>query len=254
MGAALLKAFASVLLALAPVSAAALQLNAPANLSAVAVGPGEIDLSWQDTNSSETDNFVERSLSQSSGFVQIAALARNVTSYQDLDVVEGTTYFYRVFAAKNGTPSPYSNTASTTTPQTIPIAPGSLTAVVVSFARVDLTWTDNSFNESGFRIDRSLSSTGPWVSAGSVSSSGTSFSDQGVSENTTYFYRVAAFNTAGEADSNLATASTPQSIPLAPDGLSAAPVSASQINLSWNDHSFNETVFKIERGSSSSGP
>ncbi len=37
------------------------------------------------------------------------------------------------------------------------------------------------------------------------------------------------------------------SIPAAPDGLSASPVSASQINLNWNDNSNNETTFRVMR-------
>ena len=226
----------------------------PANLAANAVSASQINLSWTETNTSETGYLVERSLSQLTGFVEIADLPRDSVSYQDLGRAEGTRYYYRVRAYKQDSFSPYSNTADATTPQTVPAAPSGLAASAFSSSRVDLSWTDGSFNEGGFRIERSSTSLGPWTSRGTVAPNVRVFSDTGAAENTTYFYRVVAFNTAGSSFSNVASATTPLSIPIPPSGLAASAVSQTQINLSWSDNSFNEAGFKIERGPSASGP
>ena len=47
-----------------------------------------------------------------------------------------------------------SNVASATTLPP-PTAPGNLAAAAVSSSRIDLTWTDNSSNEQGFKVERS---------------------------------------------------------------------------------------------------
>ena len=73
----------------------------------------------------------------------------------------------------------------------------------------------------------------------------------GLTASTTYYYRCYASNSAGSAwapTSASFTTSAPASSPVTtPSGLSATPVSATQINLSWTDNSNNETGFKIER-------
>ena len=141
-------------------------------------------------------------------------------------------------------------------PPTPPLPPSGLTATAINSHRVDLAWTDNSNNETGFRIERCTGSTlacagGPFGTVGTVGANVTTFSDTTVAPSTTYTYRVWSFNGAGDSptSSNLAEATTPAppSPPAAPSTLTATPVSSSQINLSWMDNSNNEDGFKIER-------
>lgn len=89
-----------------------------------------------------------------------------------------------------------------------PIAPTELTATAVSTSQINLTWRDNSGDELGFRVARSLdgfafteiATTGPNVTA---------YSDMNLTPNTLYFYRVSAFNGLGTSDpSNIAFATT----------------------------------------------
>jgi hypothetical protein len=49
---------------------------------------------------------------------------------------------------------PYSNEATDTT--LTPVAPSDLTAVTVSDTRMDLSWTDNTDDETGFRVERCI--------------------------------------------------------------------------------------------------
>jgi len=98
-----------------------------------------------------------------------------------------------------------------------PNAPTDLTATAISQTRIDLAWTDNSTGELGFRIERSLNGFN-FTEIATVGPNVTTFSDQTVVGNTTYFYRVLAFNNFGSSDpSNVAAATTPANpIPVTP--------------------------------------
>lgn len=71
------------------------------------------------------------------------------------------------------------------------------------YDKMQLNWTDNSNNELGFIIERSLDST-LWSTIDSVALDITSYLDTGLTENTTYYYRVLAYNNTGvSAPSNI---------------------------------------------------
>jgi hypothetical protein len=94
----------------------------------------------------------------------------------------------------------------------IPLAPNPptvLVATIVSSTEIRLDWVDNSSNELGFRIERSLDGFA-FSEIATVASNVTTFSDTTVFANTTFFYRVFAFNNFGNSPpSNLAAATTP---------------------------------------------
>ncbi len=135
-------------------------------------------------------------------------------------------------------------------------APTGLTAGIIGGpVRVNLTWTDNAANETGFVIERSLDGVSftQLATAPARSNTGsTSFTDLTVALGTTYTYRVAAVNSvvAGKSGwSNIAMANV--SIPSAPSSVSAV-VGPSQggnrsIVLSWTDNSTNESGFVVQR-------
>jgi hypothetical protein len=90
-----------------------------------------------------------------------------------------------------------------------PAAPSELTADPVSPTRVDLAWKDNSGDEQGFRIERSLNGF-DFTEIASVGPNVTTFSDTTAFADTFFFYRVLAFNGFGNSDpSNVAVAKTP---------------------------------------------
>jgi hypothetical protein len=214
----------------------------PSGLTATATSATEIELSW---TSSETSFTIERCTG--SGCTDFAEIGQSTsTSFVNSALSESRFYRYRVIGAGGGT----SNIAEATTPQTIPIAPSGLTATAVSTTRIDVTWTDNSNNETAFRIQRCAGSAcTDFVQVGMTTA--TTFSNGGLTESTAYRYRIVAYNSAGSAFSNIADAATPGSVPSAPGELSATPVSPTRIDLSWTDNSQNETGFRIERCSGS---
>ena len=87
--------------------------------------------------------------------------------------------------------------------------PTDLKATAASSSRIDLSWRDNSDNESGFRVQRQRESSDEWVGAGTTAADVTTFSDMGLLPDTAYRYRVQAFNDAStSAFSNEAMAIT----------------------------------------------
>jgi len=86
-----------------------------------------------------------------------------------------------------------------------------------------LTWTDNASNEQNFNIERKAEACAggaAFVPLATVGIDIVTFTDLGVTEGTTYCYRVNASNTAGaSAFSNTAARTVPFSVPASPSAL-----------------------------------
>ena len=80
----------------------------------------------------------------------------------------------------------------------VPLPPTGLTGSVISPTQINLTWTDNSTNETGFKIERRTGSAN-YAVIGTVNQDVLNFSDSGLTPNTTYTYRVYAFNNVGNS-------------------------------------------------------
>jgi agmatine/peptidylarginine deiminase len=86
-----------------------------------------------------------------------------------------------------------------------PAAPSNLVATLVSATTVNLSWTDNSGNESGFKIERRVGPRGNFVQIATVGANVKTYSDTGVTGGQAHSYRVRATNASGNsAYSNIA--------------------------------------------------
>jgi len=137
--------------------------------------------------------------------------------------------------------------------------PSGLTATLQAGPQVTLTFTDNATNEVGFIIERSTNG-GTFVQiATAAAHSGTgsvSYVDTTVAavagSNTSYVYRVAAFNAAGPSGYATSPAVTVPALPVAPGNFAATNGANGTGNnrtviLTWTDLSNNETGFTIQR-------
>ena len=79
-----------------------------------------------------------------------------------------------------------------------PVPPSNLTGSVVSTTQINLTWTDNSTNETGFKIERKTG-TGTYAIVGTTATDITTFNDTGLTPSTTYTYRVYSYNAGGNS-------------------------------------------------------
>lgn len=118
------------------------------------------------------------------------------------DLLPETTYNFRLVAS-NSTGTTYGVNQTFTTlslPVTIPNAPSDLGATPTSSSQVNLLWTDNSNNETGFIIVRKTRCTEPFVQIATVDANVTTYSDTNLIYATNYYYRVKAYNEVGNSD------------------------------------------------------
>jgi hypothetical protein len=221
---------------------------APSNLTATATGSSVINLAWTDNSTDETNFVLQRSLTSNSGFTTIATLPANTTTYMNSGLAGSTTYYYKVQATNAAGSSAWSNTANATTTGGIPNAPSNLAATASGSSAINLSWTDNSTDETNFVLQRSLTSNSGFTTIATLPANTTTYMNSGLTGSTTYYYKVQATNAAGSsAWSNTANATTTGGIPNAPSNLAATASGSSAINLSWTDNSTDETNFVLQR-------
>ena len=220
--------------------------DAPSALTASAMSSSGIQLHWTDNADNENGFTIERSPNGYS-WQEVGFTAADTTTYADTGLTPQTPYFYRVAAYNLSGASAYSNTASATTMQSPPQAPGQFWGLTNSSSYINLYWSSVE-NATGFRIQRSLDNI-TWTEIVQLAATYGTYTDTGLKASTTYHYRIFAFNNAGSSDAKYASVltSSDTSTPAAPTSLAATAVSASQINLSWNDNSTNENGFRVER-------
>ena len=80
----------------------------------------------------------------------------------------------------------------------VPFPPSSLTGFGVTPTQVNLSWTDNSTNETGFKIERRIDG-GSFTLLGTVGENVYNFTDPNVVSRTTYTYRVYSYNSIGNS-------------------------------------------------------
>ena len=107
-----------------------------------------------------------------------------------ITLILGITLFYSCSTSSDGNGN--SNTA------VVPVAPSNLTGTVASSTQINLSWTDNSTNETGFKIERKTG-TENYAVVGTTTADITTFNNSGLSPNTAYTYRVYSNNAVGNS-------------------------------------------------------
>ena len=160
------------------------------------------------------------------------------------------------------TPSELADDATTpvnsqTPPPTAPATPTGATANATSSSAIDVTWVDQSNNETGFDVERAMGSSGPFVLISTTPADATTFTDQGLAPATQYCYRIRAINNTESSNYTSQVCATTQSapplVPAAPTQLNASVLSDVLISLDWIDQAQNENGFEVERAMGSAG-
>src|SRR5262249_13850913 len=229
--------------------------KAPTNLTATPYNYTQISLAWVDQSSNEDGFGIERALTSSGPWTSVGTVGANVRSFAAAGLSGSTTYYFRVFATSAAAGnSPYSNIAGATTPAAPvqgPAAPSALRTTVVSAFQINLNWTDNAVNETGFKVERATASAGPYTQIGTPGANITSYPVYSLSPSTTYYFRVRATNATGDsaysAVASSVTPAAPPPDPTPPSNVQASVVSPSQIRLTWTDTTSYESGYVVER-------
>jgi hypothetical protein len=174
---------------------------APSGLAATG-SAGQAALTWVDNANNETGFKIERKLAADpdSSYAQVGTAATNATMFTNTGVAAGS-YSYRVRATNAVGDSAYSNVANATvTAASGPAAPSNLSAGTATGNQANLTWTDNSSNETGFRVERKVGA-GAYAALATKGANTTTHSDTGLAAGT-YTYRVFATGSPDSAASN----------------------------------------------------
>ena len=177
----------------------------------VTSGAGQVDLSW--TASTETGllgYYVYRGATSAGPFTRLTPTAQAGTTYTDATGATGQSYTYLVRTLKlETTPSGTYQNLSLGTPLSLtvsagtaaPNSPSDLTVTAQSSAvSAQLTWADNSTNETGFRIERKVNPAGAWTTLASPAANTTTHTDPGpLVAGNVYYYRVIAIGAAGDS-------------------------------------------------------
>jgi fibronectin type 3 domain-containing protein len=222
--------------------------SAPAAPTGLTAAPGDAQaaLSWSAVSGAASYNVYRGTASGAEALLQSGVTG---TTFTDTGLTNGTTYYYKVSAVNAAGESPLSVEVSATPQVAAPVAPTGVT-VAHGDAQATLSWSAVS-GASSYNVYRSTASGAEALLQSGVTS--TTFTDTGLTNGTTYYYKVSAVNAAGESPLSVEVSTTPQvAAPAAPSNLGAAAVSTTQIDLTWTGNSANETDFVVDRATNSS--
>lgn len=140
--------------------------------------------------------------------------ANTEAAYSHNNFDEDRSYTFKITGGQDSLGSPLTKPPYTTTFSTaiLPFPPRYLNAQEVSASRIDLTWEDVSFNESGFKLEKKTGDLGTYTQIALIAADSETYSDTDVVSDTTSYYRLRAYNGAGDSNySNEAMVVTPPS-------------------------------------------
>lgn len=234
----------------------------PIELEATGTSISQIRITWNDLSHIETGYQLERAnglCARNSVFAKIADLPANSESFNDNDLMPSTSFCYRVNAVAGNITSAYSNKDDGTTLNTsedILGHPTLLSAGAISSSRIDVNWTDNANDETGFELERAnglCAQNNPFVKIEDLPVNTTSFRDLGLSASTSFCYRVRARKGNTPSDySNVDDATTRpagnnDNAPEDPSDLEADPTGPTSIEVVWTDNADDEAGYVVER-------
>ena len=192
---------------------------APTGLVAVYSQGAGVSLTWNDNSADEAGFLIER---MPAGLAWSArhTLEADAETWTDFALFPAKTYTYRVAAVGAGSVSAYSNEVSITTSAfealpAPPSAPTALAAAVTGASSVEVTWNDNSGDETLFDVERAVGGAA-FAKLPSRPADSVSFADLTVHPGWPYSYRIRALGLQGpSAFSTAAGVTVPPTLALA---------------------------------------
>lgn len=235
---------------------------APSALTATPVTPTQVFLQWRDNSDGETSFRIHRSTVPflPGPGTEVGFAPPNATNFPDTTAEPATTYFYRVVARNEYGDSPPSNEAQVTTPVVTNPPPAPSNLVVTPLGTLNsISWQDNSQDDphraTEFDVEVSTDNGASWshlatvpYDPGQVLPTQYQQNHSPLTPDTRHVYRVRARNAGGASD--YSNTGFGFSRPHAPSGLVATAISATHIDLSWQDNSSIEQDYRVHRSTS----
>jgi len=169
-------------------------IPAPDNLQMNSSTLSSINLTWNIVNGVSGYN-VYRASSENGNYTKVNTALITSGTYTDIGLTSNTIYFYKVCAVVSIMEGAFSNPVSAST--LIP-APVELRASAITNDSISIAW--NSLNHViGYNVYRSLSEFGTYTKINSDLIPNTEYTDNSVSSNTTYYYKVNAVTSSIES-------------------------------------------------------
>jgi hypothetical protein len=211
----------------------------PTSVSATA-GVGEATVTWNIPANNGGSPIIGYDVTRYvSGVAQGTTSVGVVTQATITGLTNGTTYTFRV-AAKNATGTgALSSESNAVTPRTVPDAPTSVTATPGA-GQATVHWSAPAFNGgspiTGYDVT-------PYIGAAAQTTTSVGAAPQttitGLTNGTTYTFKVVAKNVAGSGVSSTASNPvTPRTVPDAPTSVSATP-GPGEATVTWSAPAFN---------------
>ena len=219
--------------------------GAPADLAVAGRTSTTATLTWTDHADDETGFEVRGHVKgvASGRWSALGSAAADATGATVSGLVAGATYEIFVRALRPG-----GNLAGPVLDLTLPPAAPTDLEVGIRFDNgMDLSWTDNASNETGFRVMRLDEGASAWVEHATAAADATSKRVTGLAEGTTYTFAVRAFSACCDSEnSNTKSATTTASDNATPDILTLSVTGPTTATLTWADRTSDETAFKVQ--------
>ncbi|HPT31209.1 MAG TPA: hypothetical protein PLW67_05180, partial [Prolixibacteraceae bacterium] len=203
---------------------------------------GKIRVQWQWSSETPSNYEIQRKTSSGTFATISSTLPGDLTYYEDTPPLKNTQYYYKVRAKNNCTDwGAYSSEVVGFAPDAPP-APGSM-AYTVSNNVIQITWTDNSLNETGFSLKRINLGTGV-TNTYSLSANSTGYNDNDAQLCIPYKYELTAISSCG--NSAMASINNVTLTPSLNNTFPAGSFKASKgfypdiIHLEWNNNNRNQ--------------
>lgn len=207
--------------------------NTPKDFSAWLVNNGAADMSWRGNYTGMDGAYpwsnvhIDRRTDEG-GWQRVADLGWDATSWRDVGIVAGHRYDYRICATGPGGQSDWVES-----PQyvyTTPSAPASVQASRVSDSQARLTWQNTAesvVSRKNNLVERRVDE-GGWVQIATLGAATTNYTDNGISANHRYQYRVRAYN--GQY-SSYSTSGYIYTTPAAPRSVSISKIGGTRVRI-----------------------
>jgi len=170
----------------------------PSGLKVTGTTPSSIAISWSPVTGA-TGYKVWRSSSPSTGYTVVKTVSSS-TTYTDTGLNANTLYYYKVSAYSSAGDSNQSSYVSAKTGTiTKPNIPTGLKATATSPTTVTVIWS-SATGATGYKVWRSSSPSSGYTVVKTVPSPTYMYTDTGLKANTQYYYKVSAYNSAGESN------------------------------------------------------